>query len=180
MSSYCPPFDAQRARCERNARRDGAAGVRVTNITEDQTPGRRIHDPKHPQADADGYVTYHGRGDEVLKVGGRWLAPAEVEAVGEGVVLLEALPQGLLAPEALGHRADLAGLDAVLDVGEDPVLDALGELRAAVDQRHAGAGPVKFEGGDGGGPEPRPVAKSMREPGSGSALRFGGGEQSFF
>ncbi len=25
---------------------------------EDQTPGRRVHDPKHPAADADGYVTY--------------------------------------------------------------------------------------------------------------------------
>jgi len=36
----------------------GNAGVRVTNITEDETPGRRVHDPKHPQADADGYVTY--------------------------------------------------------------------------------------------------------------------------
>jgi flagellar basal-body rod protein FlgC len=36
----------------------GNAGVRVTSITEDQTPGRRVHDPKHPQADADGYVTY--------------------------------------------------------------------------------------------------------------------------
>jgi flagellar basal-body rod protein FlgC len=36
----------------------GSAGVRVTSVTEDQTPGRRIHDPKHPQADADGYVTY--------------------------------------------------------------------------------------------------------------------------
>ncbi|HET7795630.1 MAG TPA: flagellar basal body rod protein FlgC [Rhizobacter sp.] len=36
----------------------GAAGVKVSNITEDQTPGRRVHDPKHPQADADGYVTY--------------------------------------------------------------------------------------------------------------------------
>ena len=36
----------------------GNAGVRVTNITEDQTPGRRVHDPKHPQADAEGYVTY--------------------------------------------------------------------------------------------------------------------------
>jgi flagellar basal-body rod protein FlgC len=41
------------------ARNDsGTAGVRVTNITEDQTPGRRVLDPKHPQADADGYVTY--------------------------------------------------------------------------------------------------------------------------
>jgi len=35
-----------------------SAGVRVSTISEDQTPGRRIHDPKHPAADADGYVTY--------------------------------------------------------------------------------------------------------------------------
>jgi flagellar basal-body rod protein FlgC len=33
-------------------------GVRVSNITEDQTAGRRVLDPKHPSADADGYVTY--------------------------------------------------------------------------------------------------------------------------
>ena len=36
----------------------GAAGVTVSNIGEDNTPGRRIHDPKHPGADAEGYVTY--------------------------------------------------------------------------------------------------------------------------
>ena len=36
----------------------GAAGVRVTNVVEDQTPGRRVHDPKHPSADSQGYVTY--------------------------------------------------------------------------------------------------------------------------
>jgi flagellar basal-body rod protein FlgC len=35
-----------------------AAGVRVSTISEDQTPGRRVHDPKHPGADTDGYVTY--------------------------------------------------------------------------------------------------------------------------
>jgi flagellar basal-body rod protein FlgC len=35
-----------------------SAGVRVSNISEDQTVGRRVHDPKHPSADADGYVTY--------------------------------------------------------------------------------------------------------------------------
>ena len=35
-----------------------AAGVRVSTITEDQTPGRKVHDPKHPSADAEGYVTY--------------------------------------------------------------------------------------------------------------------------
>jgi flagellar basal-body rod protein FlgC len=38
--------------------RDSAAGVRVSTIAEDQSPGRRVHDPKHPSADADGYVTY--------------------------------------------------------------------------------------------------------------------------
>jgi len=36
----------------------GAAGVRVSTITEDQAVGRRVHDPKHPGADAEGYVTY--------------------------------------------------------------------------------------------------------------------------
>ena len=35
-----------------------SAGVRVSTIDESQTPGRRIHDPKHPSADGDGYVTY--------------------------------------------------------------------------------------------------------------------------
>jgi flagellar basal-body rod protein FlgC len=37
---------------------DSAAGVRVTTVREDDTPGRRVHDPKHPAADAEGYVTY--------------------------------------------------------------------------------------------------------------------------
>ena len=37
---------------------NAGAGVRVSTITEDTTPGRRVHDPKHPSADADGYVTY--------------------------------------------------------------------------------------------------------------------------
>ena len=36
----------------------GAAGVTVSTVTEDNSPGRRVHDPSHPQADADGYVTY--------------------------------------------------------------------------------------------------------------------------
>ena len=37
---------------------ESSAGVRVTTVREDDTPGRRVHDPKHPAADADGYVTY--------------------------------------------------------------------------------------------------------------------------
>jgi flagellar basal-body rod protein FlgC len=36
----------------------GAAGVRVSNVVEQDTPGRKVHDPKHPSADALGYVTY--------------------------------------------------------------------------------------------------------------------------
>jgi flagellar basal-body rod protein FlgC len=32
-------------------------GVRVTGVIEDATPGKRLHDPSHPLADADGYVT---------------------------------------------------------------------------------------------------------------------------
>ncbi|NDY89960.1 flagellar basal body rod protein FlgC [Ideonella livida] len=35
-----------------------SAGVRVSTITEDQTPGRKVLDPAHPQADGEGYVTY--------------------------------------------------------------------------------------------------------------------------
>jgi flagellar basal-body rod protein FlgC len=42
-----------------NAGDGGAsAGVRVSSIQEDDTPGRRVLDPKSPSADADGYVTY--------------------------------------------------------------------------------------------------------------------------
>ena len=36
----------------------GSAGVRVSTISEDPTVGRRVHDPKHPGADPEGYVTY--------------------------------------------------------------------------------------------------------------------------
>jgi flagellar basal-body rod protein FlgC len=35
-----------------------SAGVRVSTISEDNTPGKRIHDPANPSADAEGYVTY--------------------------------------------------------------------------------------------------------------------------
>jgi len=35
----------------------GVTGVRVTAVVNDPTPARRIYDPKHPLADADGYVT---------------------------------------------------------------------------------------------------------------------------
>ena len=31
--------------------------VEVTGIAEDQTPNRRVYDPGHPDADAEGYVS---------------------------------------------------------------------------------------------------------------------------
>jgi flagellar basal-body rod protein FlgC len=34
-----------------------SAGVRVTQVIEDDTPGKRVYDPKHPMADASGYIT---------------------------------------------------------------------------------------------------------------------------
>jgi benzoate-CoA ligase family protein len=57
--------------------------------------------------DADGYVTYGGRADELLKVSGKWLAPQEVEscllqhpAVQEAAVVGVADGAGLVKPHA--------------------------------------------------------------------------------
>jgi len=35
-----------------------SAGVKVSTIQENQSPGRRVMDPTHPSADAEGYVTH--------------------------------------------------------------------------------------------------------------------------
>lgn len=57
--------------------------------------------------DAEGYVSYCGRGDELLKVSGRWLAPQEVEgcllqhpAVAEAAVVGVVDGSGLTKPHA--------------------------------------------------------------------------------
>jgi acyl-coenzyme A synthetase/AMP-(fatty) acid ligase len=75
--------------------------------------------------DADGYFTYCGRGDDMLKVGGKWLAPAEVEncllrheAVVECAVVGVVDGNGLVKPHAWvivreGHR-HVGGLDRLL------------------------------------------------------------------
>ena len=36
----------------------GTAGVRIADVIEDQSPGKKTFDPKHPSADAEGYVTH--------------------------------------------------------------------------------------------------------------------------
>jgi len=35
---------------------DNSVGVRVSQVVQDQTPPRRVHDPRHPLADEKGYV----------------------------------------------------------------------------------------------------------------------------
>jgi benzoate-CoA ligase family protein len=57
--------------------------------------------------DADGYFTYAGRGDDMLKVSGKWLSPKEVEgcllehpAVGEVAVVGVSDENGLTKPHA--------------------------------------------------------------------------------
>jgi benzoate-CoA ligase len=57
--------------------------------------------------DADGYFIYCGRGDDMLKVGGKWLAPQEVEncllqhpAVKECAVVGVVNAEGLVKPHA--------------------------------------------------------------------------------
>ena len=37
---------------------ESATGERVTGMIESNVPGRRVHDPRHPSADAEGYVTH--------------------------------------------------------------------------------------------------------------------------
>ena len=71
--------------------------------------------------DADGYFTYCGRGDDMLKVGGRWLAPQEVEncllqhpAVKEAAVVGVVDAQGLTKPHAFVIAKHRPGLDEEL------------------------------------------------------------------
>jgi benzoate-CoA ligase family protein len=69
--------------------------------------------------DRDGYFTYCGRADDMLKVGGRWLSPQEVEgcllqhpAVKEAAVVGVTTAEGLTKPHAFvvatGNGKDLA------------------------------------------------------------------------
>lgn len=58
-SSTGTPYKAKQVvfSAQRVSAQDGSVGVRVAKVIEDQTPPRRVHDPKHPLADKDGFVT---------------------------------------------------------------------------------------------------------------------------
>ena len=52
------PYRARQVVFEGVPSKDGAAGVRVARVAEDASAPRRHYDPKHPFADAQGYVTF--------------------------------------------------------------------------------------------------------------------------
>jgi len=90
--------------------------------------------------DRDGYVTYRGRGDELLKVSGKWLAPQEVEgcllqhpAVAEACVVGVQDPDGLVKPRAyVVSREARQGLDEELKAFVRERLDAYKHPREVV------------------------------------------------
>ena len=51
------PYKARQVVFQTGAGPQGGAGVRVSNVIEDPAPGKRTFDPKHPLADAEGYIT---------------------------------------------------------------------------------------------------------------------------
>ena len=76
--------------------------------------------------DAEGFVHYVGRGDDALKVGGKWLLPAEVEdcllthaAVTEAAVVGVPDGSGLTRPVAFVVPTSLRDNDAPADLGAD-------------------------------------------------------------
>ncbi|MEO8875495.1 MAG: benzoate-CoA ligase family protein [Polyangiaceae bacterium] len=88
--------------------------------------------------DADGYYTYSGRADDMLKVGGIWVSPFEVEsalashaAVLEAAVVGHADDQGLIKPKAY----------VVLKNGDSAPATIESELKAFVKEKLA---PYKY------------------------------------
>lgn len=58
QNSFLPAFLLARRNQEGNNLRLAAGGVQVSRIVTDEQPGPRVYDPTHPDADAEGYVTY--------------------------------------------------------------------------------------------------------------------------
>ena len=88
--------------------------------------------------DAEGYFTYAGRGDDMLKVGGKWVAPAEVEdcllthaSVKECAVVGASDANGLVKPRAF----------VVLQTGREGGAVLAEELKAFIRERLA---PYKY------------------------------------
>jgi len=52
------PYFVQARKGISNSASLGVGGVQVAAIVADDTPGARVYDPSHPDADEEGYVTY--------------------------------------------------------------------------------------------------------------------------
>lgn len=85
---------------------------------ETMTPGGWLNTGDTYYQDADGYYVYCGRSDDMLKVGGIWCSPVEIEgrlaehpAVLEAAVVGRADADGLLKPEAFVALRDPAAAD---------------------------------------------------------------------
>jgi flagellar basal-body rod protein FlgC len=51
------PYKARQVVFQSQPQTVTTTGVKVSDIVEDNSPGKRAYDPKHPLADAEGYVT---------------------------------------------------------------------------------------------------------------------------
>jgi benzoate-CoA ligase family protein len=84
--------------------------------------------------DADGYLYYQGRTDDMLKVGGIWVSPVEVEScINSHDAVLESAVVGVADQNHLVH----AEAHVVVKPGRQPSVELEEELRAYVRERLA-------------------------------------------
>jgi len=102
--------------------------------TKDTINGHWIHTGDKYYQDADGYYWYCGRSDDMLKVGGQWVSPVEVEAalISHPAVLECAVVGDMDADELIKPRAYI-----VLNQGYEASPALADEMKAFVKERLA-------------------------------------------
>ena len=108
-----------------------SAGVRVSQVREDNSPGRMVFDPKHPQADQEGYVTYSNVNpveEMVNMISASRSYQNNIEVMNTAkTLLLRGADSDLLSRDtalAMTHRGPQATLVALAGVGHAPTLVA--------------------------------------------------------
>jgi benzoate-CoA ligase len=106
--------------------------------TKDVINGHWIHTGDKYYQDKEGYFWYCGRSDDMLKVGGQWVSPVEVEnaLIAHSAVLETAVVGDFDADELLKPKAYV-----VLKDGQEPSEELANELKAFVKERVA---PFKY------------------------------------
>jgi benzoate-CoA ligase family protein len=102
--------------------------------TKDVISGHWIHTGDKYYEDAEGYFWYCGRSDDMLKVGGQWVSPVEVEGalIAHPAVLEAAVVGEMDADELVKPKAYV-----VLNHGYEPSEAMANELKAFVKERLA-------------------------------------------